>query len=248
MKRFIFLILLFVSILVYSEKSSEAIGVGIYAEGGGGGSYFWYIDPRHIDQNYNNNMGFVGGGVVFDTALSTDSMFNYRAELGYAWKRNLKFKAPDYKFDDRSIVSYDFDLNEIKLVNSFGFALYSNKSIRFWLGPQLNFLVLWGVKKDTFTTAGSPGVTSVKGAEYNLTSGGIGLGLVLGLNINFKGFVTLSIEAGFRANFAAGTLYSGGEYYNNAVDLGYYWAKPLALVLTPEGFATVGVIFRFLEK
>ncbi len=247
MKKIIFLILFFLPIASFTAKEAEAIGFGVFVEGGGGGSYFWYIDPRHDDQSYNNSMGFIGGGVVFDTSLSSGSMFNYRAELGYAWKGNIKYKAPDYKFDDRSIVSFEFDLNEIKLVNSFGFALYQSETIRFWLGPQFNLIVLWGVKKDTFTSQGSPGVTSVKGAEYNLTAGGLGLGVVIGLNINFKGITTLAIEAGFRANFNAGTLYSGGDYYNNASYLGYYWAKPLSLVLVPEGFATVGVIFRFLE-
>jgi hypothetical protein len=247
MKKYLSVVFLFFFILI-PLKSAKAIGVGVYVEGGGGASYQWYIDPHHIDQKYNNNFGFFGGGVIFDTALSTDNSFNYRLEFGYAWKRFLNFKAPDYYFDDRSIVSFDFDLNEIKLVNSFGFALYQNETIRLWLGPQFNIAVLWGVRKGTFTTAGSPGVTTVKLAEYNLTTGGIGIGAVIGLNINFKGFVTLAIEAGFRLNFDAGTMYSGADYYNGVTYKDYYWAKPLALVMTPEGFATVGVVFRFLEK
>ncbi len=236
MKKFLFLIITVISIHVYSENTAHSIGLGAYIEGGGGGAF--YILPSGYSER-NSGQFFAGGGIMFDTSVSTNTLFNYRVGFAYNWTRATTYTPPEYYLVNKVITPGNLDLNQIKLVNSFGFGVIRTETIRFWLGPQLIFFYNWG---DT-TIIGVYSGWNINRKD-TVSVGGLGLGFVAGINFNFTGIVTLALEFGVRVNVAGGSTY-GTYSYNSSAQA----KKEIALVgIYPEGFATVGVIFRILEK
>ena len=114
----------------------------LYAAGVGGyftthyGSYRWNVgesitlmDSTYggIDSPAPGRPVILGGGIVWDTCLAKDEVFNFRQNIGFDSHLNSTVK-----------------LNQVGLVNTFGFAPVRTPLLRFWLGPQLNLHYRWG--------------------------------------------------------------------------------------------------------
>ena len=169
-------------------KKGLSMGIGFFGTGGVS-MQFW--------NGKTGNTGNAGGGFVLDTAVARNTLYNYRFTLSCE---------NDYGFRylDRGVV-VPFDVNippvtrfymttyykskqlinpvSISFSHAFGFGVFRTSLVRLWLGPELAFRI------------------SIKGAE-NLIGGAAGLGLTIGLNLNFGELVTLSITESTRVLYA----------------------------------------------
>ncbi len=204
MKRFIliqFIILLTGCFLIHTDV--KAIGLGFYADlpvHEGSGDNLAKNDYERFSydtDDENNSLGF-----VLDTALASNSLFNYRLNLGYGdWKWKTK-AGGRLKLD-----AYTVD-------NTFGFSMFRNKHVRLWIGPQLRFCVLEGKYIDRFGD---------QDADWKYSYVGFGFAPVIGLNYNPGDFFTASITMGYRfMKYYGDDDYRGNNrYYDSGYEAKY---------------------------
>lgn len=175
--------------LLLAAPPARAVGLGLYG-GGGGGSMTWTIDPddgSDFDEDADTSHGTFG--FVLDTAVSTNSVFNYRLNVGAD-----RFVS---EFDDFG--PDDWELSGIVIDNAFGFAIVRNRAVRLWVGPQLR--IAW-----------YEGHPEGREDDEDIQVAAFGLGPVLGLNLNLGPVVTLALDGGFR------WVGYGGEWDDDATD------------------------------
>jgi len=167
----ILLIALALFLFPFAAASVHASGLGFYASSGSGdsdidvGPFWWLVTNSTVSSIADLSTESVG--LVFDTNLSEDRLFNYRLELGTG---NYTWEIPG---------SEKTELKQNVMSHDFGFGVLRNRAVRLWLGPEIML---------TRINAGA------NGNDYDLL--GFGFGLALGLNINLKGPVTIAIKAG----------------------------------------------------
>ncbi|MCU0849621.1 MAG: hypothetical protein MUD12_17205 [Spirochaetes bacterium] len=133
-----FLIIQTVASVCLLSSSVFAFGIGFYGDFNYGKT-FWNTETLIVDPvneiSYKKksriglaNLGY-GGGIVLDSNVASDNLFNYRAELGFHY---LTFP------HNRGMNSY-----MASTVHYFGFGIVRNESIRFWVGPQVTLGALF---------------------------------------------------------------------------------------------------------
>ncbi len=220
--------------------SALAVGVGIYVDGGGG-QINW--TGKIKESKISAGGGFIGAGMVVDTCVVREKVFNYRMNLGY----NRLFSG--------------FDINRINLINTFGFAAVRTNTIRFWLGPQ--FGIRYALGSYTYNSAHGLASTIFMGgfipAAYRdmyvfsqaaprsktFRAGDIHVGFALGVNFNLAGSLTLSLEAGFKY----GTYILTGKTTTTRTETSTTSSTQIRFTNSYyEGYATVGVMYRVNEQ
>lgn len=173
-----------------------------------------------IDRPSPGRPVILGGGVVWDTCLGKDQVFNFRQNIGYDSHLNSTVR-----------------LTQVGLVNTFGFAPVRKGMLRFWLGPQVNLHYRWGKDAKKYYTPSVyaiayPGAVIGIRRKYEYVT--IGTGLALGLNINVHRHVTLAFDLGMQV---ATSLWGRGRDMDRitASCWGY------------EGFLNIAVLGRFNE-
>jgi hypothetical protein len=177
------------------QRPAYSVGLGGYISGSGGKDWhksgaLYVADYYGLKHRYMKASGSVayGAGLMMDTDPDSNGIFNYRLNLGY----------------DRAnvLATNRIDLNRVNLINTFGFRLFRNDTIKLWLGPQFGINYWWGnesrVTHDMIVIM--PPLLSALPVSFQRKYqmiGGTG-GIALGTNINLGGSVTLSIEAGCR--------------------------------------------------
>ena len=109
----------------------------------------------------------------------------------------------------------DFEMDGIIASHSFGFAFVREKNVRVWAGPQLS-------------------VKYLESDSGNTTLSGIGVGPIVGVNVNLDPSITLAADAGIRG------IYSYAEYdsdYSSSFDEEYD-------INENELFVNFSVLFR----
>jgi len=175
------------------QRPAYSVGLGAYINGSGGKTWhqsgaLQVADYYGLKHRYMKASGSVacGAGLMVDTDPDSDGIFNYRLNIGY----------------DRANVhaANRIDLNRVNFINTFGFRLFRNETIKLWLGPQLGINYWWGkesrVTHDVIMTPLLFALPVSYQRKYQMF-GGVG-GIALGTNVNLSGGVTLSIEAGCR--------------------------------------------------
>ncbi|MCU0847579.1 MAG: hypothetical protein MUD12_06795 [Spirochaetes bacterium] len=154
-------VILFAGFVLFTAIDCMAApGFGAYVNGGGGMNF----------QKYGIHN--IGGGLLFDTNVSGDRLFNYRLNIGVdRWHE--EFMISEYKFFEKPVNTKSIDYPRLHINNSFGFGLIKEKDYRLWLGPQIGFG--FGFSK-----------------RFRLFTGSIGP--VLGFNYNLSDRVTFGIE------------------------------------------------------
>jgi len=185
-----FLTVIFFLTLISLPQASHSFGLGIYVPFGTGSGTFTYADDEY-DTEYDFDTKYGGGfGIVLDTKIARDGLFNYRLNLGFINGTNT---FEDYNMD--IILSRD-DYKYYVMDHTFGFGVLRNSWMRLWLGPQIR-LAIMNMEEEKET-----------GYDYYTQSiSGIGFGLapVIGANFNFGPVFTAAIEIGYRVNSYAGT-------------------------------------------
>ena len=148
-------------IALFSIQSAMAFGIGVYMDGA-------YNKFSATDQGYSTDLGeygFLGAGLVLDSCLAKNQLFNYRLQLGY--QKDLKY--PDYP------------THKISMNNYFGFGIVRMKYFRWWLGPQLGlrYYILDSGNGTDNEAGGNVGL--VMGFNFN-----IGQVFTIGLDFGFR--------------------------------------------------------------
>jgi hypothetical protein len=180
--RFIFstVVVLLICCLAY-VGNVEAFGLGVSGSYGSGTAKQTYesTSPFTPDPEYKyDDTDRKSIGLVLDTNLSKDKLFNYRLGLAY---ETVNFKR------ENQTVSYD--PKGCSLENDFGFGIIRTDFLRLWLGPELRFAYLKKPWENRRTT--------------HLVEAGIGP--VVGLNFNIGSVVTLSVKGGYIFNKTYGS-------------------------------------------
>jgi len=183
MKRFI--VIQLVSLLlavIFFTSSAMAIGLGFYLNPGiFGGEADWTLETDYsaFDYEYKKDTEHTGYGFVLDTAVAKNKLFNYRLNLGM---EEFTHKKGD------SNTEYEFD--SFVIDNTFGFAVFKNKLVRLWLGPQIRVSFSDG---------------ELKNSDRDISLFGFGIGPVFGANFNLGKVFTPAVTIGYRYTGYAGT-------------------------------------------
>ncbi len=170
----LFLAILFVLSI---QTGMYAVGIGIYGNYNYGSLEPKFDDSDSSDDNAKLKSTLMGGGLVLDTAVASDSLFNYRLQIGGGM---LNFK------DDET--ESEFETYQISCFNNFGFGVVRTDIIRFWLGAQIGGHYFIGKHKeyDKLAIAGYGGT----------------VGPVLGVNLHLGKFVSIGIDGGYRYSYS----------------------------------------------
>lgn len=113
-------------LLICSAPDAMATGFGFYGTLGKGTlrleDGWWSSDSS---SNSKEDTEIIGTGMVFDTTVARNSVFNYRLNLGY---EKLKIDFDQTSETDR--------LENVVIDQDFGFAVYKSDSARIWFGPE----------------------------------------------------------------------------------------------------------------
>lgn len=209
------LLLLFVS-------DSSATGVGFNITGGAGEGDWdatnWSHSGSDKDFDFDTDVKKRGAGFIFDTAVSSDRVFNYRLNLGL--ERN------EYEIDDiynNPGISGKFETSGWFMSHDFGFRIYNNRTVRVWMGPEVRLASVKGELKNN--------------KDYEIDFVSFGLGPVLGLNINPGANISIVFKIGALLERNWGDLEdrSTGVDWNIDSEGNY-------------SFASAGFLFRFGEN
>jgi hypothetical protein len=178
LKKSPLILALIFGLLFYSE-SLYALGVGFYADFNSGLTF----------GKYSNSHWAPGGGLIIDSNVAKDKIFNYRLELGYDWFNMSWFpgQSSNYYFDSCSKLSSN---------HYFGFGVIRNQNIRFWVGPHIE-------------------VSGLFGQGHNGVFGG--LGLAMGTNFNISDVFTFSMVISLRG--VGGMIYGSYQTFTSSSGL-----------------------------
>jgi hypothetical protein len=199
--------------LLFTASTAMAFGIGAYATVGGGGSTFKTTKKDYMPNITDTSSDLTAGaGLIFDTNLAYNSIFNYR----------FKFGGGKYWVDREK----EIDMARLHLSNIFGFGLVRAKYVRWWLGPQMGATYSWGkrgertyigIAKESYgyqmLAYGAPSIFDwnipgpFKDKIRKIDYGGINLGLATGVNINIGKNFTIALETGFKYNLNWGNQY-----------------------------------------
>ena len=177
-----FLLVLFIFLLFTSK--AEAIGIGLAASGGGGSTDWTLEDQWFYTETEDTSDDTISAiGLVMDTNLAKDSLFNYRLEIGSQYTE-VKVEAGGSE--------NTYEMTTAYMSHDFGFAIIRKPKLRLWAGPELRF---WGGEGED---SDNPDVEAKIGT--------VGLGPVVGLNINQGKLLTFAIKAAYLGTSSYGTL------------------------------------------
>ena len=184
--------------VVFLAADAGAMGMGFYVELGDGTSD-WTIetDDYHYDNwswDYDGDKTRTAFGFVLDTAVSRDTLFNYRFQIGYeAWENELD------GYGDT------FEMVGISMSHDFGFGIVRTPTVRVWVGPELRFSYAYGELD--------------RADYYDIYAFTYGVGPVIGANINISPTLSLSFKGGYLFEGVVGTMETDRHsYYHDYYD------------------------------
>jgi opacity protein-like surface antigen len=205
--------------VVMMATVAMAFGIGGYATFGGGNTLY---DVNKYElastRSYDSNNLAIGGGLIMDSNLAYDRVFNWRMKI-----------SGEQLIVDREA---EMKLSRVHMSHTFGFGVVRTQMVRFWLGPAFGGSYAAGKRTSekyylavvplsyrwwNIVAPGIPyqpiGVGINRDKITKIAFGGIDLGFVLGLNINIGDFITIGPEAGFKYSFNWGAqtrkIYAG---------------------------------------
>jgi len=171
---------------VLGAREVSALSVGIYGQYKTAAAeiHSHYMDPDPMllgwEEDADAERSFFGFGLLLDTAVAKDTLFNYRLQLGIA--------SGSISIDGAKYIKSIF-MTDYHMYHSFGFGIVRTDGLRLWIGPQLGL----GQARGSYSYAGKSGM------KYIETFASIGA--VLGLNAHVSERVSLGFTGGARNNF-----------------------------------------------
>jgi hypothetical protein len=113
-------------LFICSAPDALATGFGFYGTLGKGTLKFddgWWASDAN--GNSREDTVLIGTGMVLDTSVAQNQVFNYRLNVGY---EKLKIDLDQTSESDR--------LESVVIDQDFGFAVYKSDATRIWFGPE----------------------------------------------------------------------------------------------------------------
>jgi hypothetical protein len=177
--------------VITAASNAMAIGIGVYGTIGGGKMQHDYSTDEMIAPSSSTDLA-IGGGIILDTNLASNKLFNYRLKIG----------GEKYTCARES----NIDMARVHCDNIFGFGIVRMQQIRWWIGPQVGGFYTTNLDEKGY----KPYLCKefpfgFIGRLHDLKYGGFDIGAATGLNINLGTNFTIGIEGGFKYDFAWGT-------------------------------------------
>ena len=128
-----------------------------------------------LDLDYSED--HYGLGLVLDTAVAKDQLFNYRVDLGYE-RVEANYEGFTYRYSPSTRQHGD----GISLDNAFGFGIIRNSKMRLWIGPAIR------LSMDFFSS----------GFSSDYYDFGVGGGPEIGLNVHADDRISIGMTAGYQ--------------------------------------------------
>jgi len=186
------LVLLFMGAVLASSTELLAHGLGAYVNISGKNNYLYGSNratPNHA-LVYTNLV--LGMGLTIDLNFGKNDLLSYRINIGYDNLINDNIYFKNYYH-----IMY---FNRINLINSFGISLMKNDTIRIYSGPQVALRYQFGSGEDILIDK------SFWYKKIQVNHFGLGVGLILGIDIKLNDRITFTPEIGFRYEFNMGKL------------------------------------------
>jgi opacity protein-like surface antigen len=178
-------------LLVWLAPDAMATGFGFYGTFGKGTIKLdnWERSNADPDDSPREDTEFVGAGMVLDSAVALNRVFNYRLNVGYE-KLKVDFDLPA---NEINLPETGLDqLESIVIDQDFGLAVYRSDLTRIWFGPELRVF-------------------------FSHDELGMGIGPVLGINLHTGREATVALKLGFLfSEFADGSFDSDYEKESHA--------------------------------
>jgi len=178
----------------------------------GSNSYDIYNEPSLT----RDKMGQYG--IVFDTNVSKNSIFNYRLNLGLDIS-TINFSYTDYDSGSPVSSSNSIDVWKIIFDNTFGFGIARSDFFRLWVGPQVGFGI--GFQKTDYSN-------NYYGTSSDFLELDLHVGFVIGLNIHIGDAASICGDIGVRL-------------HESAMNIGFF---SLGGGVILDSFANVSVLLR----
>jgi len=143
-----------------------------------------------MTQNYASTAGI---GLVFDSNIGKDKLFNYRVALEY---QSTTVDSTEAAGSTEDCNTYHCEKIRLNFVQTFGFGVLRTETVRLWVGPRIN--MAWNSRSDS-TDIGS-GYTFTE-SEYALE---LGIAPAVGINVNLGRLVSLGADLDYRYAIASG--------------------------------------------
>jgi len=201
---------------VIAPEPATAGGIG--ASFSFGGSESRLSDEDDVWQDIDTDNGFVGLGLIFDTNLAQDRLFNYRLNT------SLEFVDQDVR---QAGLSNEVQGTQLSLDQTFGFGFLRTPDLRVYLGPSLHLGI--GGFDDDINVGGFR-------ADYEAVTFTAGVGPELGVNFHVGEHLTFSTSAFVRYGLR---LQRFDDFYDEAGSDGVFTGDELR-----AGIVT-SIFFRF---
>lgn len=217
--------LLFSCSFLVTESMAAGFGLNIT---GGRGDTKWdadnhrYFGPTDNDFHFNTDNKRMGMGIIFDSAVGSRRGFNYRLNIGSEY---ADYKIKDvYRYRVNPNIKGTFETKGWFMSHDFGVKVFQRKSLRIWVGPEVRISKTEG-KLD-------------RNKVYDIDISTVGVGPVVGLNLNVGDVLSLAFKLGRIVMASYGELdnRATGEDWKIHSDTNVYY------------FTNVGIIFRFGEN
>ncbi len=231
-------------LIAISATDIYALGIGGYLSGKGG------ISTLKVEETNSSVDYGVGAGFVLDTAVATNDSMNYRLAVGY--DNMVKSGVPFFT---------DWSMHRVSISNVIGFAFFKNTFLRVWMGPQIELsyqLLKVNNTKMGFNVDGeSSSFYKIRYHFINYSSFSLGLGGILGININTAGPFTISFEIGINTSIGIGPYQERIRKYTYFTIPGFIemWMPSRnssrstdTIIGKAEAIARLSFIYRFSEQ
>jgi hypothetical protein len=174
MKKFITLIVAAIVVAMAQVHPAHAIGLALNRQD----NPLSMPEPQLSYTSVFNRLvdRMLGIGVIFDTAVAKDRLFNYRINIDCSSEMTQK---------DLIFANVSYSTNRLTVANTFGFGFVRTPFMRIWAGPQ--FALSYEFKNKNSAIFDS--------RIYNK------VGTVVGLNLHAGKDMTFTFEVGFRTGF-----------------------------------------------
>lgn len=160
--------------------ATHAVGLGVY---GTGGANFNTWESR--EGTYSSQDFLYGGGLVIDSNVAKNAIFNYRFTCGYS----------QYRIKDPQSGMIIDPFHRVGVGNIFGFGLLRTETVRFWLGPRIDAHYIFKRKTiNDIEIAGYYIIPIKRTIKIDLIN--INALLALGVNVNLGSLLTLFFDMG----------------------------------------------------
>lgn len=176
--------------------SLQAVGFGVYVPFNFEEKSSVNYESTYYEKGYSQNRSYkpsAGFGLVFDTNIQKDKLFNYRLGL-----ETLNRMVKD--INNTSCTNNCNQSTRVNIVNTFGFGIVRSQNIRVWIGPRIN--VAYHIERGN--------------NEYHRSELEFGVAPAMGINIDLDKTVSLGLDLDYRA--AAITGSSGDSNYYSSIN------------------------------